>query len=298
VEKSGCNAISQSVRVYPANPAGKRIVEQVHGRLLVDPVVIDCHTHLDDDGHADKLLRSMDEAGIDASIVIAETLPGDVSNVTQVLEAVTRSERLWAIVNCVFQKTVDLNYVEELTQLLHQQRVVGLKFYLGYEEYSANDERLHQLYEYCEKHDVPVMFHTGVLESGSTGLLEYSHPLQVDRVATRFPNLTIVMAHMGNPWLIDCAAVLAKNQNVYADMSAFFAENRSITVHDVEVFKQRMEQVRVFLYSYEKFLFGTDYPLYSQKEYLGAVEALDMGLAEREAVMNANAARLFGIPTS
>jgi hypothetical protein len=106
------------------------------------------------------------------------------------------------------------------------------------------------------------------------------------------------MAHMGNPWLIDCAAVLAKNPNVYADMSAFFAENRSITAHDIEVFKQRMEQVRVFLYSYEKFLFGTDYPLYSQKEYLGAVEALEMGQAEHEAVMYTNAARLFGVTTS
>jgi hypothetical protein len=142
------------------------------------------------------------------------------------------------------------------------------------------------------------MFHTGVLEAGSTGLLEYSHPLQVDRVATRFPNLNIVMAHMGNPWLIDCAAVLAKNENVYADMSAFFAENKPITAHDVEVFKQRMEQVRVFLYSYDKFLFGTDYPLYSQKEYLAAVEALEMGPAEHEAVMHANAARLFGVTIS
>ena len=261
-------------------------------------MVIDCHTHLDDDGGAEKLLRSMDEAGIDASIVIAETLPVDISNAAQVLEAVRRSNRLWAIVNCVFSKTVELKYVEELTQLLHEDRVVGLKFYLGYEEYSADDERLHQLYEYCEKHDVPIMFHTGVLEAGSTGLLEYSHPLQVDRVATHFPNLTIIMAHMGNPWLIDCAAVLAKNPNVYADMSAFFAENRSITAHDIEVFKQRMEQVRVFLYSYQKFLFGTDYPLYSQKEYLGAVEALEMEQTEREAVMHANAARLFGVTTS
>ena len=261
-------------------------------------MVIDCHTHLDDDGGAAKMLQSMDEAEVDASIVIAETLPGDISNVTQVLEAVRCSERLWAIVNCVFSKTVELKYVEELTQLLGEDRVVGLKFYLGYEEYAANDERLHQLYEYCEKHDVPVMFHTGVLEAGSSGLLEYSHPLQVDRVATRFPNLTIVMAHMGNPWLIDCAAVLAKNQNVYADMSAFFAENRSITAHDVEVFKQRMEQVRVFLYSYEKFLFGTDYPLYSQKEYLVAVRALEMEPAERELVMYGNAARLFGLTVS
>jgi predicted TIM-barrel fold metal-dependent hydrolase len=261
-------------------------------------MVIDCHTHLDDDGGADKLLRSMDEAKIDASIVIAETLPGEISNAAQVLEAVNRSERLWAIVNCVFSRTVELKYAEELTQLLLRDRVVGLKFYLGYEEYSPNDERLYQLYEYCEKHAVPIMFHTGVLEAGSSGLLEYSHPLQVDRVATRFPNLTIVMAHMGNPWLIDCAAVLAKNENVYADMSAFFAENKSITAHDVEVFKQRMEQVRVFLYSYDKFLFGTDYPLYSQKEYLGAVEALDMQSDEHERVMYANAARVFGIATS
>jgi hypothetical protein len=33
-----------------------------------------------------------------------ETLPGDISNAAQVLEAVNRSERLWAIVNCVFSK--------------------------------------------------------------------------------------------------------------------------------------------------------------------------------------------------
>lgn len=273
-------------------------VKLVHRQVFTERMIIDCHTHLDDDGGAEKLLQSMDEADIDASIIIAETLPGDISNVDQVLKAVRGSERLWAIVNCVFSKTVELKYVEDLTHLLQEDRVVGLKFYLGYEEYSANDERLHQLYEYCETHDVPIMFHTGVLEAGSSGLLEYSHPLQVDRVATRFPNLTIIMAHMGNPWLIDCAAVLSKNENVYADMSAFFAENKSITAHDVEVFKQRMEQVRVFLYSYEKFLFGTDYPLYSQKEYLGAVEALVMEPGEHEAVMHANAARLFGVTIS
>src|SRR5436189_6086411 len=102
-------------------------------------MVIDCHTHLDDDGAADKLLRSMDEAEIDASILIAETLPGDISNAAQVLEAVRQSDRLWAIINCVFSKTVELNCIEELTQLLHQDRIVGVRFYLGYEEYSSND---------------------------------------------------------------------------------------------------------------------------------------------------------------
>src|SRR5438874_11076433 len=82
-------------------------------------MVIDCHTHLDDDGGTEKLLRSMGEAEIDASIVIAETLPGDISNAAQVLDAVRRSERLWAIINCVFSRALELNYVEELTRLLH-----------------------------------------------------------------------------------------------------------------------------------------------------------------------------------
>ncbi|MBV9008736.1 MAG: amidohydrolase [Verrucomicrobia bacterium] len=240
----------------------------------------------------------MNEAGIDGSIVIAEILPDGRSNLEQVLAAVRHSDRLWALVNCIFSSTIDLSYVESLTQLLSDDRVVGLKFYLGYERYSASDRRLYQVYEYCEQHTIPVMFHTGVLEAGSTGLLEYAHPLQVDRVATEFPRLTIVMAHMGNPWLMDCAAVLAKNPQVYADMSGFFAENEPITARDIEVFKQRMEQVRVFLNSYDKFLFGTDYPLYSQKEYLAAVHALEMAPDEREKVMHGNAARIFRLPTS
>jgi len=109
-------------------------------------MIIDCHTHLDEEGGADKLLRSMDEAGIDASMVIAETLPGDISNAAQVLDAVRRSERLWAIINCVFSRTLELNYVEELTRLLHDDRAVGFKFYLGYEEYSPNDQRLYRSY--------------------------------------------------------------------------------------------------------------------------------------------------------
>lgn len=43
-------------------------------------MVIDYHTHLDDGGAADKLLQSTDDAEIDASIVIAKTLPAGISN--------------------------------------------------------------------------------------------------------------------------------------------------------------------------------------------------------------------------
>ena len=34
-----------------------------------------------------------------------------------------------------------------------------------------------------------------------------------------FPNLTIIMAHIGHPWQIDCIVVIRKHPNVWADVS-------------------------------------------------------------------------------
>ena len=42
-------------------------------------------------------------------------------------------------------------------------------------------------------------------------------PLLVDDVAVDNPDVKFVMAHFGNPWLIDAAEVIYKNDNVWAD---------------------------------------------------------------------------------
>jgi predicted TIM-barrel fold metal-dependent hydrolase len=139
------------------------------------------------------------------------------------------------------------------------------------------------------------MFHCGALERANRGLLKYSHPLTIDEVAHAFPRLRIVIAHMGNPWLLDCAAVMGKNEHVYADVSAFFDEFKPIAPHDVEIFVQRLGDVRLFLGSYEKLLFGTDWPLYSQAEYLAAVQALSLTAVEHERMLSGTAREIFGI---
>ena len=52
--------------------------------------------------------------------------------------------------------------------------------------------------------------------------LDYAHPRHIDRVATAFPDLKIIMAHMAHPWQTDCIGVIRKHPNVYADISALF----------------------------------------------------------------------------
>ncbi len=44
----------------------------------------------------------------------------------------------------------------------------------------------------------------------------------MDEVAVDFPGVRFVLAHFGNPWLIDAAEVLFKNANVWADLSGLF----------------------------------------------------------------------------
>ncbi len=34
-----------------------------------------------------------------------------------------------------------------------------------------------------------------------------------------FPDLTVIMAHIGHPWQLDCIAVVRKHPNVWADVS-------------------------------------------------------------------------------
>lgn len=261
-------------------------------------MIIDAHTHFGETAGkilaAEDLLSGMDEAGINYSMVIADSTSPKTSSIEKIVEAARKNPRLKPVGDVDF---ADFSYkqIQKLFSYLDRGDLYGIKFYLGYEEYYANSRLLYPLYEYLQDHNKPAIFHTGALETEALGLLKYSHPLTIDEVANQFPKLKIVMAHMGNPWLIDCAAVLAKNKNVYADMSGFFAENYPIETEDIKVFVAQLSQMNTFLGSFDKFLFGTDWPLYSQKEYLDAVLSLPMSAREKELVLWKNANKLFNL---
>lgn len=65
---------------------------------------------------------------------------------------------------------------------------VGFKIYLGYRPFYADDYLYHPVYELALEHDLTVAFHTGDT-ANPTGRLRFSHPLTVDEVAVRYPEL-------------------------------------------------------------------------------------------------------------
>ena len=179
------------------------------------------------------------------------------------------------------------------SEMLQKRKCVGLKLYPGYNTVSLNDPRHNPYYELAEQFNVPVVIHTGEL-SGHRGQLKYSHPLNVDEVACRFPRVRFVMAHYGNPWIVDATAVAAKNPNVFLDLSGL-AEGNFTAEHYREHYRGHLEYIRhwlIYLNHWEKVMYGSDWPLVNIPAYLDLIRSL-IPERHRRAVFFDNACRVF-----
>lgn len=257
-------------------------------------MIIDSHTHIEGKT-AKELLSSMDEAGIDYAMLIAGSAPlEDGITTDQVIKICAENPRLKAIGNIEY-KTLDDNQIQELVDYLKEGKIHGVKLYPGYEDFYPLDEKLVPFYEQCQSLGKPVIFHTGILQPGLPGLLKQVHPLNIDDVANKFPDLKIVMAHFGNPWIVDAAVVVEKNKNVYVDISGYFVVYAHISREDVDLFVKDLISFRNSGGDLKKCLFGTDWPLYSQKEYLYAARQLPLTDEEKNLVFWKNAKEIFGL---
>ena len=110
--------------------------------------------------------------------------------------------------------------------------------------------RLDPLWQYATEHKLPVLLHTGTTFV-SQAPLECTLPRHVDAVAIRFPDVKIIMAHLGHPYEGECIATIRKHPNVYADISALHYRPFQL-YHSLML----VQEYGVW----HKVLFGTDYP--------------------------------------
>ena len=66
---------------------------------------------------------------------------------------------------------------------------------------------------------MPIMWHQGTTFP-SQAKLRWGSPLQLEDIAMEFPDLRMIIAHLGHPWEEDMVALIRKCPNVYTDISA------------------------------------------------------------------------------
>ncbi|KKR74652.1 MAG: Amidohydrolase 2 [Candidatus Giovannonibacteria bacterium GW2011_GWA2_44_13b] len=269
-------------------------------------MIIDAHTHIGrvPDSKFKKLgfeeilklfLKEMRSNKVDHAVVIASYKRTSFNlNMMEELQLVKGIKNITAI------GSIDiLNYskkdIDLLDEFLDKKIIKGIKLHLGYQYFYANEDKCRPIYELCLKHDAPVIFHTGdtlTIPGERPAKIKYSHPLLIDDVAAEYPDLKIIVAHLGNPWLVDCAEVLYKNDNVYADISGLVVVDKDIFSPYGETMKKKIRAL--FEYSDpRKLLYGTDWPLASMKSYIKFTKGLGIPKKDLDYVFYKNAVELF-----
>jgi predicted TIM-barrel fold metal-dependent hydrolase len=131
----------------------------------------------------------------------------------------------------------------------------GIKLLSMYAGFRPDEDRLAPLWGYAQQHQLPVLLHTGT-----------TLPRHLDPVAARYPEVRMILAHLGHPYEGECVAVIRKHPNVYADLSAlhyrpFQLYNSLMLVQEYGV--------------WDKVLFGTDYPFTTVQATLDGLRSLN-----------------------
>ena len=155
----------------------------------------------------------------------------------------------------------DTGLMDEMERARVDLGLRGIKLGANYQSYDPLESRALAIYAYAEKHGLLILFHTGT-SAVKTAPIAAAHPLTVDIIASRYPQLRIVMAHMGHPWTVDSVVVVRKHPHVYTDISGLFY--RPFTHYEALI---KATEWNVL----DKVLFGSDFPIATPAETMAGL---------------------------
>ena len=171
----------------------------------------------------------------------------------------------------------------------------GIKLLSMYAGFRPDDRLLDPLWQYAQKHNLPVLLHTGTTFIAQAPI-ECTLPRHLDAVAIRFPDVRIILAHLAHPFEGECVAVIRKHPHLYADVSALHYRPFQL-YHSLML----VQEYGVW----DKILFGTDYPFTTVNASLEGLRSVNNMLEgtnlprlvsdEIEAIFHPDSLKLLGI---
>ena len=255
----------------------------------------------------DMIVRDMDAAGIDKSVLLAVDwgLARYLSDLKLSIEEINRTyadavkrhpQRLVAFAGIDPRRDKAVGIVE---RFLKEWGVKGIKFHTAAGFY-PNDRVCYPIYEKALEYGVPILFHTG--EVLKPLYFKYCRPIYLQEVAIDFPDLPIILAHTGGCWYPEAVAICTNTTNVYLDLSLW--QRRLLRpLEFYRALRRLLDSV-----PWQRVLFGSDYPflklLINQERWVKAFTQIPDSVKERgiqfreeeiAAIMGGNAARLLGL---
>ncbi|OBG37870.1 amidohydrolase family protein [Mycolicibacter heraklionensis] len=157
--------------------------------------------------------------------------------------------------------------------------VVGPSFW-GDGQYPPSDAVYYPLYAKCAELDLPLCVNTGIPGPPIPG--EVQHPIHLDRVCVRFPELRLCMIHGADPWWDVAVRMLIKYRNLRLMTSAWSPKRLPETL--LHFMRTR---------GAGKVIFASDWPVLRMDRVVPEARALDLPPDVLDKYLYRNAADFF-----
>ncbi len=230
------------------------------------------------DGTVGALLRSMDQAGIEKSVVCCiATKPVQFDPILDWCRAI-QSSRLIAFPSI---HPADPEVVARVRQI-KAEGFLGLKLHPFYQSFYALEDRMLPLYDEAMRHDLLVVMHTGFDIAFPPE--RRADPLTILELTRTFPSLRLVTTHLGAWRQWDEVRRHLLGQPIYIEISL-----------SLEELGPAMSREMLLSHPQEYLLFGTDSPWSDQQVALSRLCALQLPPQRLDGLLAVNAAGLLGL---
>lgn len=174
--------------------------------------------------------------------------------------------------------------VEVLEHAITNLKLKGVKLVPPLQKFDPSDEKYNPLWEKALELNIPVWTHAGHQSSVPTSVAKYGHPMLLDEVALRYPELTIIMGHLAAPWFMDAWSLCLRHENVYLDVSVWYSLYpyfpwSAYTDNGIE----------------HKLLFATDFPFTSFEVAIKTIKDLPISEDFKTKILGENAQKVLNI---
>jgi len=232
--------------------------------------MIDHHYHLTNRNFEKDLItlqENMDMYNIDKVITLASYFPRKGSGLSnyRLFHGIQNIDNVYMLTSLDFEYYF-YQHLNEVEALLKENKVLGIKIYTGYQNIKI--DKLEKVLDLAK--GKIVMFHTGFCHKQEQ---ETFNPALLVNVIEKYPEITFILSHLGNPHLIEMSDLINRYKNVYTDMSGLM---------DKEEDWERAKEAIDFIVKFgdkKKILFGSDFPVQTHensfrlvKEYMFILE--------------------------
>ncbi|MDO4174928.1 MAG: amidohydrolase family protein [Eubacteriales bacterium] len=137
----------------------------------------------------------------------------------------------------------------------------GIKTSTFYNNCDIMDERFDKVFEMADRLRLPMIFHASPAWPPMC-FTEYSLPYGFEHRALQFPNVKMVIAHMGLPWEYMFLHIVRRYPNLYVDMSAMVQQPWDFWKNLMQYYEWHW---------LDKVLLGTDFPFGTYPETYDAL---------------------------